>query len=234
MKVTIIRMVVYCIICSVLSILVSCDIEDYPYLIARGKQHKQTVRFFRLATPNANSPFYNVVVMNNLESRFQTEGFIASYLGVKTIEEMKDQMSQVSFVIIHDDADVTVTADERTILLNYLKDGGFIWIDNCAWNNYYDIQIFNYFPGMFDSSTIEYLTSDSPINNLKYGFTHAPASQWNASTQIGVARVDGSIVLISTAQDYFCQMDPGWSSDATMMENAFKYAVNVALYAISR
>ncbi len=212
---------------------ISCDGQDYPFYINNAHNGPGDIRFFRLNTPNANTPGYNANAMTNVESRLLEEGYNAEYLGVKTISEMKGEMDRVSFIIIHDDCSFTISEDEQEILRDYLEAGGFIWIDSCLWTDQYNTLIFTIFPGMFDSDTIEYLDASSPIYNATYTFTSAPPSQWNSSTQIGAARVNGALVIISTPHDYFCQLDypDSWGTDAAKIETALELAVNIALFA---
>lgn len=138
---------------------------------------------------------------------------------------------------------VEFNADERRNFEAYVRNGGFVFVDDC--NHDIDGLFARSFEAemsrMFGSSALRRLPNSHPLYSSFFRFDGPPATGFELNgwgddlvhEYLKGIEIDGRLGVLYSNKDYGCEWDYDWRNKRFLAEDNTKFAVNIVVYALS-
>jgi hypothetical protein len=139
---------------------------------------------------------------------------------------------------------VEFNPDERANFLRYVKNGGFVFVDDC--NHDIDGLFAKSFEtemaGLFGGDALKKLPSDHPIYRAFFTFPDGPPATsielngWGDDLVHAYLKgigIDGRLGVLYSNKDFGCEWDFDWRNKRFQAEDLSKFAVNIVTYALT-
>ncbi|MEO8673189.1 MAG: DUF4159 domain-containing protein [Tahibacter sp.] len=138
---------------------------------------------------------------------------------------------------------VEFNPDERRNFENYVRNGGFVLVDDCnhdidgLFAKSFEIEMAT----IFGASAVQKLPKQHPLYRSFFRFDGPPATGFELNGWgddlvhdylKGIA-IDGRLGVLYSNKDYGCEWDYDWRNKRWLAEDNTKFAVNIAVYAMS-
>jgi hypothetical protein len=137
-----------------------------------------------------------------------------------------------------------LAADERRNLERYLRNGGFLFADDC--NHDVDGLFARTFEAqmaeIFGPSALRKIARDHAIYHSFFHFDHGPPTTsfelngWGddlVHDYLKAIEIDGRMAVLYSNKDYGCEWDYDWRNKRWLAEDNTKFAVNVVMHALT-
>jgi hypothetical protein len=138
---------------------------------------------------------------------------------------------------------VEFNPDERRNFEQYVKNGGFVFVDDCnhdidgLFAKSFERQI----AAIFGTDALKKLAKDHPIYSSFFSFDGPPATSielngWGDDLVHDYLKgvvVNGRLGILYSNKDYGCEWDFDWRNKRFQGEDVTKFAVNIITYALS-
>jgi hypothetical protein len=134
--------------------------------------------------------------------------------------------------------------DERRNFKRYVRDGGFVFADDC--NHDIDGLFAKSFESemalIFGRDALQVLPKNHPIYSSFFNFEGPPATAFELNgwgddlvheSLKGIV-IDGRLGVLYSNKDYGCEWDFDWHNKRFLAEDPTRFAVNVVIYALTR
>ena len=138
---------------------------------------------------------------------------------------------------------VEFNAAERQNFVRYVRNGGFVFVDDC--NHDIDGLFAKSFEAqmasIFGAKAMKKLPNNHPIYRSFFKFDGPPATGFELNgwgddlvhEYLQGIDIDGRLGLLYSNKDYGCEWDYDWRNKRFLREDNTKFAVNVAVYAMT-
>ncbi|NKF24477.1 DUF4159 domain-containing protein [Solimonas marina] len=139
---------------------------------------------------------------------------------------------------------VEFNPDERANFARYVKNGGFVFVDDC--NHDIDGLFAKSFEtemnGLFGADCLQKLPKDHPIYRAFFKFDDGPPATsielngWGddlVHAYLKGITVDGRLGVLYSNKDFGCEWDFDWRNKRFQAEDLSKFAVNIVTYALT-
>lgn len=138
---------------------------------------------------------------------------------------------------------VEFDAAERRNFENYVKNGGFVMVDDC--NHDIDGLFAKSFEAeitrIFGAKALQKIPNTHPIYSSFFKFDGPPATGlelngWGddlVHDYLKGVTIDGRLGLLYSNKDYGCEWDYDWKNKRFLAEDNTKFAVNIVMYALN-
>lgn len=138
---------------------------------------------------------------------------------------------------------VEFNPDERRNFERYVRNGGFVFVDDC--NHDIDGLFAKSFEAqmaaIFGAPALRRLPNDHPIYRSFFAFDGPPATSFELNgwgddlvhEYLRGISIDGRLGVLYSNKDYGCEWDYDWRNKRWLAEDNTKFAVNIAMYALT-
>ncbi len=138
---------------------------------------------------------------------------------------------------------VEFNPDERRNFERYVRNGGFVFVDDC--NHDIDGLFAKSFEAqmaaIFGASALRKLPNNHPIYRSFFTFDGPPATGFELNgwgddlvhEYLRGISIDGRLGVLYSNKDYGCEWDYDWRNKRWLAEDNTKFAVNIAMYALT-
>jgi hypothetical protein len=152
-------------------------------------------------------------------------------------------MRQAAFCYLAGHKLVQFSAAERRNLEAYLRNGGFLFVDDC--NHDIDGLFAKSFEAqmaaIFGAQALQKLPNNHALYRSFFRFSEPPATSFELNgwgddlihDYLKGITLDGRLVLLYSNKDYGCEWDYDWRNKRFLAEDNTKFAVNIVMYALN-
>lgn len=138
---------------------------------------------------------------------------------------------------------VEFSATERTNFERYVKNGGFVFVDDC--NHDIDGLFAKSFErqmaSIFGAKALKTLPNNHPIYRSFFKFPGPPATSFELNgwgddlvhANLRGIEIGGRLGVLYSNKDYGCEWDYDWRNKRFLAEDNTKFGVNIVMYALS-
>jgi Domain of unknown function (DUF4159) len=138
---------------------------------------------------------------------------------------------------------VEFSADERRNLERYVRNGGFVFVDDC--NHDIDGLFAKSFEaqmaGIFGADALKKLPNDHPLYSSFFKFKGPPATSFELNgwgddlihDYLKGITINGRLGVLYSNKDYGCEWDYDWRNKRFLAEDNTRFGVNIIMYALS-
>lgn len=138
---------------------------------------------------------------------------------------------------------VEFNADERRNFELYVRNGGFVFVDDC--NHDIDGLFARSFEaemeGIFGATAMRKLPNDHALYRSFFVFDGPPATGYELNgwgddlvhDYLKGIEIDGRLGVLYSNKDYGCEWDYDWRNKRFLAEDNTKFGVNIVMYALS-
>lgn len=138
---------------------------------------------------------------------------------------------------------VQFNADERRNFERYVRNGGFVFVDDC--NHDIDGLFAKSFEAqmteIFGKDALEKLPNDHPLYTSFFEFDGPPTTSFELNgwgddlvhDYLKGIQVGGRLGVLYSNKDYGCEWDYDWRNKRFLAEDNTRFAVNIVMYALN-
>ncbi len=138
---------------------------------------------------------------------------------------------------------VEFSAPERRNLERYIRNGGFVFVDDC--NHDIDGLFAKSFEAqmasIFGAEALKKLPNSHPLYTSFFKFTGPPATTFELNgwgddivhDYLKGITINGRLGLLYSNKDYGCEWDYDWRNKRFLAEDNTRFAVNIVMYALT-
>src|SRR5436853_6158688 len=164
----------------------------------------------------------------------------------RIVDISSDQLSNYPFVYLTGNKMVRFTEKERMNLRRYLRNGGFMFVDDCN----HDID--GTFAKTFESEiktvldrpdeALRKLPQNHPLYNAFFEFKEGPPATshelngWGddiVHDYLKAIEIDGRIAVLYSNKDYGCEWNYDWANKRFATKDNTRFGVNIIVYALT-
>ena len=164
----------------------------------------------------------------------------------RIVDISSDQLSNYPFVYLTGNKMVRFTEKERVNLRQYLRNGGFMFVDDCN----HDID--GTFAKTFESEiktvldhpdeALRKLPQNHPLYNAFFEFKEGPPATshelngWGddiVHDYLKAIEMDGRIAVLYSNKDYGCEWNYDWANKRFAVKDNTRFGVNIIVYALT-
>lgn len=164
----------------------------------------------------------------------------------RIVDVASDQLSNYPFVYLTGNKMLRFTETERTNLRRYLRNGGFMFVDDCN----HDID--GTFAKTFESEiktvldrpeeALKKLPKSHPLYRAFFEFKEGPPATshelngWGddiVHDYLKAIEIDGRISVLYSNKDYGCEWNYDWSNKRFSTKDNTRFGVNIIVYALT-
>jgi hypothetical protein len=153
------------------------------------------------------------------------------------------RMLQAPFCYLAGHKLVEFNPDERRNFERYVRNGGFVFVDDC--NHDIDGLFAKSFEeqmaAIFGARALQALPNNHPLYSSFFRFDGPPATGFELNgwgddlvhDHLRGISIDGRLGVLYSNKDYGCEWDYDWRNKRWLAEDNTKFAVNIAIYALT-
>ncbi len=164
----------------------------------------------------------------------------------RIVDAASDQLSNYPFVYLTGNKMVRFTENERQNLRRYLRNGGFMFVDDCN----HDID--GTFAKTFESEiktvlnrpaeALKKLPKNHPLYHAFFEFKDGPPATshelngWGddiVHDYLKAIEIDGRIAVLYSNKDYGCEWNYDWANKRFATKDNTRFGVNIIVYALT-
>jgi hypothetical protein len=138
---------------------------------------------------------------------------------------------------------VEFNPDERRNFEAYVRNGGFVFVDDCNHDidGLFATSFESEMASIFGSLALKKLAKSHPLFSSFFRFDGPPATGFELNgwgddlvhEYLKGIEIDGRLGLLYSNKDYGCEWDYDWRNKRFLAEDNTKFAVNIAVYAMT-